>query len=201
MVDRGSFSNIMNDLSFIDERVRCHAPLERMTPLPTMWKPDNWSVICGRGRDAFDHVGNRRFRILVDINLEKYSKARTKLEKSMIVVGILDVIRDGSEVGGFVKHDPKAGRYFEVGDEVAREKIGQQFRTALAARQKEKKTKTKKTKRPSVVVSAKFEEKRHDYCQSKQTSSVTCTEFKEQAFVTVADCYDFGTAYFNQIEV
>ena len=191
----------MNDLSFVDERVRCHAPLDRMTPLPTMWKPDNWSVICGRGRDAFDHVGNRRFRILVDINLEKYSKARSKFEKSMIVVGILDAIRDGSEVGGFVKHDPKSGRYFEVGDEVAREKIGQQFRTALAERRKDKKTKTKKTKRPSVVVSAKIEKERDSSCKLKRPSSVTSTKFKEQAFVTVTDCYGLDTAYCAQIEV
>ena len=158
MVDRGSFSNMMNDLSFIDERVRCHAPLDRMTPLPAHWKPDNWSVVCGRGRDAFDHIGNRRFRLLVEINLEKYTQAKTKFEKSIIVLGILDAIRDASQVGGFVKQDPKNGRYFEVGDEVAREKVGQQFRTALAARRKEKRNSACKPKRPSAVISNSFEQ-------------------------------------------
>ena len=55
MVDRGSFTNIMNDLTFLDERVRSHVPIERMTPLAIDWQPDNWSVICGRGKECYEH--------------------------------------------------------------------------------------------------------------------------------------------------
>ena len=50
-----SFSNFACDLSFVDERVRSHAPVDSMTPLPMNWIPDNSSVICGRGRDAYNH--------------------------------------------------------------------------------------------------------------------------------------------------
>ena len=55
MVDRGSFSNFMNDLTHVDGRVRSNAPLDKNTPLPEKWIPDKWSVICGRGRECFDH--------------------------------------------------------------------------------------------------------------------------------------------------
>ena len=112
MVDRGSFSNMMNDLTFIDERVRSHAPLDDMTPLPEGWKPNNWSVICGRGRDIFDHVGNRRFRVLVDLHIPRYSKAKTKFEKSLIVAEVLDSVREASRDGGFVKQNILTKRWF-----------------------------------------------------------------------------------------
>ena len=148
MVDRGSFS-MMNKLAFIDERVRAHAPVSRNEELPESWTPQPWSVLCGRGKDCFDHVGNRRFRLLVDINLPKYATAKSKLAKTTIVVGILDAIREGTNhAGGFVKLNPKTNRWCEVGDEVAREKIGQQFRVAMAATTKT----TPKAKKDSGVV-------------------------------------------------
>jgi hypothetical protein len=48
-------------------------------------------------------VGNRRFRILVDLNMQKYKDAKFKIEKSLIVVSIVDAIREASVIGGFVK--------------------------------------------------------------------------------------------------
>ena len=134
MVDRGNFTNMMNDLSYVNDKVRCTAPLDELTPLPPGWKPDNWSVICGRGKDVFSHIGNRRFRVLIDSNLDKYVNSSTKFEKSMIVVELLDIIRDASRGGGFVRQNPKTKQWFEIGDVLAREKIGQTFRKALAAR-------------------------------------------------------------------
>lgn len=55
MVDRGSFTNMLTDLSFVDERVRSQAPIDRMTPLPDDWTPNSWSVICGRGKECYEH--------------------------------------------------------------------------------------------------------------------------------------------------
>lgn len=48
--------------------------------------------------------GNRRFRVLCEINLERYEAARTKMEKTLIVAGIVDAVRHGSGgLGAFVK--------------------------------------------------------------------------------------------------
>jgi hypothetical protein len=155
MVDRGTFTDFMNDLSFVDERVRSHAPIDSNSPLPEHWVPDSWSVICGRGKECFEHFGNRRFRILVELNNEKYIKATSKLAKSLIVISILDAVREGSQTGGFVKQNPKTKRWFEVGDAVAREKIGQQFRLASMTRSKkgqEGSTKDAKSKPRRMVV-------------------------------------------------
>ena len=50
-------------------------------------------------------VGNRRFRVCIENNLERYAEAKTKLDKSLIVMSIVDNIREASKShgGGFVK--------------------------------------------------------------------------------------------------
>lgn len=48
-------------------------------------------------------VGNRRFRILIDLNMQKYKDAKSKIEKSMIVMSIVDDVREASVIGGFVR--------------------------------------------------------------------------------------------------
>ena len=80
------------------------------------YSPNNYSVLCGRGREFFNAIGNRRFRVIVSIFLERYSKADTKSQKSQIVSDVVDMVR--SSGGGFVKLEH--GRWYEVGDSVAR---------------------------------------------------------------------------------
>jgi hypothetical protein len=154
MVDRGSFRDLSH-LSFVDDRVRSFAYTNIKKSLPDDWAPNAWSVICGRGKECYDHgtsnmfsqqlllllsflhlpvykdpqkqankkasnqtnvpnvhfystllrtaVGNRRFRILIDLNMEKYKDAKSKIEKSLIVMTIVDAVREGSVIGGFVR--------------------------------------------------------------------------------------------------
>jgi hypothetical protein len=37
--------------------------------------PTNYDVLCGPGRSFFHHVGNRRFRIMIEMNMERYKAA------------------------------------------------------------------------------------------------------------------------------
>lgn len=82
-----------------------------------------FDVICARGKMALNHSGNRRFRVIVKMHLERYSKAANKFEKSLIVSQVVDSVRESSPGGGFIKE--ARGRWYEVGDHVAREKVGQ----------------------------------------------------------------------------
>jgi hypothetical protein len=170
MVDRGSLSErvivpiLDHHLNHVDSRILVTSARGNRKFLPEDWVPDNWSVLCGRGKECFHHgtcsgrcfrclvvciasllfsaysrplncslsqkktVGNRRFRILCEINLKKYVSAYTKMQKSLIVMGIVDAVREGSLSirglqGGFIKRDPETNRWYEVGDAVAREKV------------------------------------------------------------------------------
>ena len=98
-----------------------HQQLE--TKLPPSFQPGTFDVICAKGKEAKEHTGNRRFRLLVDMNLEKYKEAKTKIAKSTIVTDIVDAIRTSSPDGGFIK--ASEGDWYLVSDHHAREKVGQ----------------------------------------------------------------------------
>jgi hypothetical protein len=90
-------------------------------------QPSEYSVVCGRGKYSFNHVGNHRFRILAGMFIERYSRAGTKAAKSAIVSEIIAVIRQAG--GNFCKY--QNGAWFDVGDHYAREKVSALLRDLL----------------------------------------------------------------------
>lgn len=92
-------------------------------PLPVDFTPGPLSVIIARGKQAYNHTGNRRFRVILEMKLKSYAKAKSKLEKSLIVSNVIDTIREASPVGSFVKQE--RGQWYEVSDSIARERVGQ----------------------------------------------------------------------------
>jgi hypothetical protein len=108
---------------------RSAAPPAGSKPLVFNYLPSPFDVICAKGRKARDHTGNRRFRLVIDMNLARYQRTHAKICKAMIVSDIVDSIRGSSPNGGFIKmHE---GQWYEVGDHVVREKITQCFRDRL----------------------------------------------------------------------
>jgi hypothetical protein len=103
------------------------ASSSKISQLSAEFQPSDYSVVCGRGKDSFNHVGNCRFRALVTMFIERYSQASTKVAKSAIVSEIMDVIRQAR--GNFCKF--QRGAWFEVGDHQAREKVGALLRDLL----------------------------------------------------------------------
>lgn len=103
---------------------------ERMTPLAIDFVPTADDVICGRGKKCYNHIGNELFRRRVVSMLGEYRKTRSKLEKSKVLSDVVEQVRQNSPLGGFVKQD-ETGRWYEVGDFLAREKTSQAFRDAL----------------------------------------------------------------------
>ena len=67
-------------------------------PLPFQDRPGPHDVICGRGKLAKNHSGNVAFRRLIQHNLERYSLAGSKTQKSGIVAQIIAWVRAGARV-------------------------------------------------------------------------------------------------------
>ena len=139
----------------------CTASKMPKTRLADDYQPNSYTVLCGRGKvsfyrilpftcsfghgasssshllsrfltrlqEFFNYTGNRRFRVLVDMHLERYSLAETKSDKTRIVCEVVHKIRASG--GGFCKQDSQDGAWYEVGDSVAREKVGALFRDCL----------------------------------------------------------------------
>jgi hypothetical protein len=91
------------------------------------FQPSDYSVICGRGKDSYNHTGNRCFRILASTFVESYSFADCQADKSALVLNIVTMIRHAG--GHFCKYEK--GAWFEVGDRCAREKVSAYFRDML----------------------------------------------------------------------
>jgi hypothetical protein len=105
--------------------------------------------ICGRGKINFDHVGNRRFRVIVAMNLTRYVEAKTRTDKSTVVNNIVDQIWDASPNGGFVKRDA-SGLWSVAPTPVAREKVGHALRDCITAPLRRKSKSTDVEKRSSL---------------------------------------------------
>ena len=117
--------------------------------LPEDFVPTENSVVCGRGKKCYSHIGNELFKTKVEKVLDEYSRAKTKLDKSGVLNQVVAEVRRTKPGGGFVKQDD-SGRWYEVGDFLAREKTSQAFRDALHERYKSSNV-SKKKRRKEVM--------------------------------------------------
>lgn len=96
------------------------APLENVQPN---------DVVIGRGRRIKEHPGNLRFQNIIKENLNGYANALTKTKKSLIILKILNIIKE-DESANFVKLDNN-GTPFVVEESQARITIAQALRDSL----------------------------------------------------------------------
>ncbi len=102
--------------------------------------PSRFSVICGRGKDSYDHVGNHHFRELASMFAARYSRAGSKADKSEIVSEMVGMIHQAE--GTFCKYEK--GVWYKVDDCYAREKAGALLRDMVHAQQQAPPAKAKK---------------------------------------------------------
>jgi hypothetical protein len=118
------------------------------TPLSFAFSPGPYDVICARGKEAKNHPGNIHYRSVIDKAVEKYEKASSRMEKTIVVSNIVETVRSNScGGGGFVKYED--GHWYEVGDSMAREKVGQSLREKLHVKYKSS-TKAKRRKKKEM---------------------------------------------------
>jgi hypothetical protein len=98
------------------------------------FKPNDYTVLCGRGSLYSEASGNKYLKHLVQQAVPAYADTPSRTGKSGIVTTILHTIRQASPKAAFVKFED--GEWREVDDSVAREKIGTVFRDILHDRYK-----------------------------------------------------------------
>lgn len=104
-----------------------------MTTNDTLKRRKSHPQTIPTGKSCYDHLGNRRFRVTIAVNLRRYVYAKTKIEKSQVVASIVEHLRQSDSVGGFIKKNHRTGRWMAVSDALAREKVGHSLRDALSA--------------------------------------------------------------------
>ncbi|CAB9515867.1 Nitrilase family, member 2 [Seminavis robusta] len=125
-------------------------PTKDMIPLSPNFQPGKLDVICSRGKFAYNSPGNCWFRCMVEEQMDNYSNAKTKTDKSLVVSILVNRVRHAAPEGGFVKN--VGGRWYRVSDRYSREKVGQQFRDLLHLKYKSStKAKAEKRKRAQDI--------------------------------------------------
>ena len=106
--------------------------MNEATMLDSNFTPGEKDVLVARGKVCYRHSGNQRLSKLVKSVLSTYSDPKvSKKGKTELIQSIVASIRESSPDGGFVKFDETTGRWYEVGNKLAREKVSQTFRDCL----------------------------------------------------------------------
>jgi hypothetical protein len=97
----------------------------------------SYDVICGRGKGCSNWVGNRRFRVMIAMYKERYLQAPTRIAKSAVLENIFQTVQASSPPTRFVRKDQAStGRWYEIRDDEARNKVGHAMRDAIGADEK-----------------------------------------------------------------
>lgn len=150
-------------------------------------------VLCGRGKNSFNHIGNKEFRDIVAVAIPGYVAAVSRSNKSEIVTNIVRLVRENG--GRFLKRDGKRGVWYVLNYTQSKEKAGHAIRDATITEDSKKERANKRKKQrgqrtstintaqrissPSRVVSSMLDEDTTDCNDSNssccETSSLSCT--------------------------
>ncbi|KAL3941990.1 MAG: hypothetical protein SGBAC_003733 [Bacillariaceae sp.] len=137
MADRDSLDESQSRLTDESSNSKQDKKSQGRLYLQLTFEPGNWDVICHNGREFQEHVGNKRFKVCIENNLDIYLNASSRIARSAIITDIVNGIRAGG--GGFVRYDQTEMRWYDVGDKIARDKAGQALRDSLRLRNDERK--------------------------------------------------------------
>jgi hypothetical protein len=98
--------------------------------LPDNYELNEYDVYCGRGNTSRNHMGNQRFRYIIDSNLDRYLHARNRIEKNVIITEIIEYVKSH---GNFVKQDLETWKYYVISNTLARDKVSQAFRDTISS--------------------------------------------------------------------
>jgi len=101
------------------------------------FEPHENDVLCGRGGSINNHIGNEKYRVLVNQKKRVYLTARFKREKRLIAASIVQTVRGVDPPGRFLQRDPATGVWHDIGDTKARDKTSQALREGAPEIRKE----------------------------------------------------------------
>eukprot|EP00980_Cylindrotheca_fusiformis_P015387 scaffold4329_cov115-Cylindrotheca_fusiformis.AAC.4 len=84
-----------------------------------------YDILSGRSWEAWNNMGNRRFRVTIEMNLRAYNAVPSKTERSIFIASLVRMLRD--DIGArFLKKE--GDHYVEIDEKDARNKVGHALR-------------------------------------------------------------------------
>jgi len=156
-------------------------------------------VLCGRGKNSFNHVGNRKFRDIVAAAIPGYVSATSRSVKSEIVNAIVRQVRDGG--GRFLKKEGKKGGWYVLNYTQSKEKAGHAIRDAtISEESKKNRAKKRKLQRAaSITGSSSSGSVRGSECDEERSSPVTVVsnDYEEEQELNGEDHLNLDMNDFN----
>jgi hypothetical protein len=82
-----------------------------------------YDIICGRSSNAYNNIGNRRFRVTIRMFLKRYQLSSSRAERKAFICYLTNLFIH--EIGfRFLKQKTKIRSYHDIGVSEARKKIG-----------------------------------------------------------------------------
>lgn len=124
-------------------------------------------IICGSGKSAVAHPGNKRFQIIVAKHSYAYEVAKTKKEKAKLTQKILDELLS-LECTRFLKKDPIFERFYIANKRVCKDKISHCLREKNSERARRVRV-TSRHLQPACHYSASHQRSNNHKKQSEYT--------------------------------
>lgn len=97
-----------------------------------------YDIICGRNKLAFNNIGNRRFRVTVQLTMDRYMAATTRNETSKVIKYVADIVKENG--GRFLRLSPNGKHWIELDKKHIHEKVGHALRDAAPKRESDSTT-------------------------------------------------------------
>jgi hypothetical protein len=111
----------------------CFFPVEKAAYDETIDDPlGPHDVICGRCSAAFNNVGNRRFRVTIFLNMERYMDAPTRPKKGEVISSVVKIFQN--DIGAKFFKYTKDKKFVEINDKLVRQKVGHALRDMAVQR-------------------------------------------------------------------
>lgn len=149
--------------------------------------PNKLDILCGRDKVAFNHVGNKAFRVIISEHRERYQSSKSREAKSHITDDIIASLKEQGR--RFFKFDRDIKQWYLVSDEYAHEKVSHALRSAKDPKRKT----TRKKRAPVRRAYTKEEDESFVYLLTEQKKIFR--ELLEEEFVAPESCpMDFSIA-------
>lgn len=113
-----------------------------------------YDVLCGRDKDAYHHVGNRRFRVMINLNLSRYLACQSRYEKGTLISSLTEELTDATSSCAVrfmkrIKDEDDIGNttLMELDLEQSRAKVAHSLRDAVTQQNKKNKKRKENNKK------------------------------------------------------
>jgi hypothetical protein len=93
------------------------------------YEPTTKDILCGRGKGNLRHEGNQYFMEIIRANLQRYTDAPKRIDKSLVVSLIVSFLKN--EGYSFVRQETKTRLWFQLSDPQVHEKTGHAIRDII----------------------------------------------------------------------